>query len=152
MGIYDRDYMRNDYVPANRRGKRPPKRRSRLSFSLVVLALVVLGGGLIFFVSLRRSSEDTGTFDDPEELVMPRVSYPLDLNAASFEELMTVPQIGPATAEQIISNRPFGKLEDLLNIYGIGESKLKVFTQYLTINPPASPVNESGSGDSQNLQ
>ena len=83
---------------------------------------------------------------------MPRVSYPLDLNAASFEELMTVPQIGPATAEQIISNRPFGKLEDLLNIYGIGESKLKVFTQYLTINPPASPVNESGSGDSQNLQ
>jgi predicted DNA-binding helix-hairpin-helix protein len=75
----------------------------------------------------------------------------LEPATATFTELVTVPQIGPATAEQIISNRPFEKLEDLLKIYGAGEAKLKVFSRYLRIDRPLSPVEESDSVDPTNF-
>lgn len=127
MGIYDRDYMREGYE-SKRRGKKTPSRRPRVSFPHVILALVLLGIGTLFMLSLRTQEE--------EIQVAERVDYPLNINTASFEDLMTVPQIGPATAEQILKNRPFKELDDLLTIYGIGEAKLKVFSQYLTVAPP----------------
>ena len=134
MGIYDRDYMRHDYVPGNPHGNKPPTRRYRFSFPLVILVLVLLGIGAIFLSSLLTPG------DESELLSVPRPDYPIDLNSATFDELMTVPHIGPATAEQIVNNRPFKKLDDLLNIHGIGESKLKVFTQYLTIRSTEAEI------------
>jgi DNA uptake protein ComE-like DNA-binding protein len=151
MGIYDRDYMRDDYVPANRRGKNPQKSRSRNTFLLVDLALVALGIGAIVFVSLRKAADDSEFFTDSESTGVAPVEYPIDVNTATFTELVTVPQIGLATAEQIISNRPFEKLEDLLKIYGVGEAKLKVFSRYLRIDRPLSPVEESDSVDPTNF-
>jgi hypothetical protein len=127
MGIYDRDYMREGY-DSKRRGKKTPSRRPRISLPHVIVALVLLGIVALFIVSLRTEEE--------EVQVVERVDYPLNINTASFEDLMTVPQIGPATAEQILKNRPFKELDDLLTIYGIGEAKLKVFSQYLTVAPP----------------
>lgn len=144
MGIYDRDYMREGYVPPKRRGQRPPKRRFHISFPLVALILAGLGIGALFFLSLRTVKNDSETAQ--EEIVVD-VAYPLDLNTATFEELMTVPQIGPATAEQIVNNRPFEKLEGLLEIYGIGDAKLSVFAQYLTIGSIVPPEQDSDPQD-----
>jgi competence ComEA-like helix-hairpin-helix protein len=48
----------------------------------------------------------------------------IDINSATIEELNEINGVGPATAEKIIEERPFGKLEDLDNVYGIGEKKL----------------------------
>lgn len=134
MGIYDRDYMRHGYQRPKRE-KNPPKRKSRISFPLVVGAVILLGIVTIFAVSLRTPYDES---EHIEPIV--RVIYPLDLNTAKFDELMTVPQIGPATAEQIINNHPFNQLEELLTIYGIGEPKLKVFSEYLIIVLPESGV------------
>lgn len=147
MGIYDRDYMRDDYVPGNRRGTKPPKRGSGIGFPHMVIGLVLLGMGALFVMSFREGNSGFSTDSEP----VVKVDYPLDLNTATFEELTTVPQIGPATADQIIKLRPFGKLEDLLEIYGIGEAKLKVFSQYLKVEPPQAPAKEpteteAGSG------
>jgi competence ComEA-like helix-hairpin-helix protein len=48
----------------------------------------------------------------------------VDLNRSTSKELETLPGIGPALAERILESRrtegPFGKLEDLLRIQGIG--------------------------------
>ena len=138
MGIYDRDYMREGYVPANR-GQKPPKRRPRFSFPTAVLVAVILGILAIFVVSLRTPADSASEQVQSVEPIK-RVVYPLDLNTATPEELMTIPQIGPATAEQIINSRPFEKVEDLLTVYGIGEAKLNVLSQYLTITPPKSEL------------
>ena len=138
MGIYDRDYMREGYVPANR-GKKPPKRRPRFSFPTAVLVAVILGILAIFVISLRTPADSASEQVQSVEPIK-RVVYPLDLNTATPEELMTIPQIGPATAKQIINSRPFEKVEDLLTVYGIGEAKLNVLSQYLTITPPKSEL------------
>ena len=49
----------------------------------------------------------------------------VDLNTATAAELEALPGIGPRTAELIIEYReeqgPFTKVEDLMNIRGIGE-------------------------------
>ena len=138
MGINDRDYMREGYVPANR-GKKPPKRRPRFSFPTAVLVAVILSILAIFVVSLRTPADSASEQVQSVEPIK-RVVYPLDLNTATPEELMTIPQIGPATAKQIINSRPFEKVEDLLTVYGIGEAKLNVLSQYLTITPPKSEL------------
>ena len=49
----------------------------------------------------------------------------VDLNAASSEELQTLPGIGPGRADAIIDHResqgPFTRIEDILEVSGIGE-------------------------------
>lgn len=62
---------------------------------------------------------------------------PFDPNTATLEQLCTIPGIGPARAEAIISwrerNGPFDRVEDLLEIPGIGPSMLPVLQEFLVI-------------------
>lgn len=52
-------------------------------------------------------------------------SAPVNLNTATSVELQTLPNIGPATAARILEYRQknggFKKIEDLMNVKGIGE-------------------------------
>ncbi len=51
----------------------------------------------------------------------------INLNTATFSQLDSLPGIGPVIAERILELRersgPFQRIEDLLNIRGIGEKK-----------------------------
>lgn len=49
----------------------------------------------------------------------------IDLNTASYEELLEIAHIGPERAEDIISLRPLKKIEDLQKVNGIGPSRLE---------------------------
>jgi competence protein ComEA len=48
------------------------------------------------------------------------VQAPVDLNRATYDELQTLPGVGPKLAERIISRRPFGKVDELEAVPGIG--------------------------------
>jgi competence protein ComEA len=54
---------------------------------------------------------------------------PVDLNAATAEELDVLPGVGPATATAILTYRDqhgrFGSVDELLDVRGIGEAKLE---------------------------
>lgn len=55
-------------------------------------------------------------------------SGPLSLNAATAQDLEQLPGVGPVLAERIIAHRDsrggFDRVEDLLEVPGIGEAKL----------------------------
>ena len=46
----------------------------------------------------------------------------ININTATKSELTTLVGIGPATAEKIISGRPYESNEDILNVSGIGQT------------------------------
>lgn len=72
----------------------------------------------------------------PEE-AEPEISYPLDLNAATAEELETLPGIGAILAERIVSYREavggFQTLEELQQVNGIGSGIYSQIAPYLFI-------------------
>ena len=61
----------------------------------------------------------------------------INLNSATADQLDTLPGVGPSTAKAIISYRnrkgPFGKVEDLLNVPGIGPSKVAALRDQVTV-------------------
>src|SRR5690606_21690515 len=58
--------------------------------------------------------DESKTQKDTENLLAGKI----DLNTASYEELLEIAHIGPERAEDIISLRPLEKIEDLQKVNG----------------------------------
>ncbi len=62
---------------------------------------------------------------------------PVDLNAATPEQLEALPGVGPATAAAIVSHRdnngPFESVVDLLDVPGIGDAKLAALRDLVSV-------------------
>jgi competence protein ComEA len=74
-------------------------------------------------------SGDTGGPDTP-------TASSVDLNTATAEQLDELPGIGPATAAAILDHRqrhgPFGSVDELLDVRGIGPAKLEALRDLVT--------------------
>lgn len=61
----------------------------------------------------------------------------VDLNTATAEQLDTLPGVGPATAAAILAHRdetgPFGSVDELIDVRGIGEAKLEALRDLVVV-------------------
>lgn len=64
----------------------------------------------------------------------------IDLNTATVAELEGLPGIGRRTAERIVEHRqkvgPFKRVEELMNVKGIGEKSFLRLKPLVTVTPP----------------
>ena len=62
---------------------------------------------------------------------------PINLNTATMDQLATIPGIGVKTAERIIEYRQknggFKKIEDLMNVSGVGEKSFLKMKPLITV-------------------
>lgn len=67
-------------------------------------------------------------------------AFPLDINTADLEQLEILQGIGPVLAERIIEYRNlhgnFASVDSLINVKGIGKSKLNLIKDNITVNIP----------------
>ncbi len=66
----------------------------------------------------------------------------VNLNTATVAQLETLPGVGPALAARIIEHRQksggFKKIEELMNVKGIGEKSFLKLKPLVTVTPPKS--------------
>jgi competence ComEA-like helix-hairpin-helix protein len=97
------------------------------------------------FAALSRDAPPADSGRTPSARVRPSRGAPrdtlrpssIDLNRADAGEIMRLPGVGPAIAQEIIRHRtengPFRSVEDLLEVRGIGPKKLEKIRPYVTI-------------------
>lgn len=85
----------------------------------------------------EEASQETDareTTQDDAEMV---VSYPIDLNTATLEELMTLPRIGQTLAQRILDYRAqygrFAAAEQLMDVDGIGKGTFEGLKELVTV-------------------
>jgi competence protein ComEA len=61
----------------------------------------------------------------------------VNLNSATAEQLQTLPGVGPSIAKRILDHRTkngkFNKIEEILNVKGIGEKKFQKMKDRLVV-------------------
>jgi competence protein ComEA len=72
----------------------------------------------------------------------PAVTGPININTASATDLQTLPGIGAKTAGRIIEyrqkNGPFKKIEELMNVRGVGEKNFLKLKNQISVGAPRS--------------
>ena len=85
----------------------------------------------------------------PREEIAPDFP-PVDLNTATAEELDTLPGIGESLAGRIIAyreaNGPFGSIEEIMEVSGIGEAKFAELEDRVTVDNGKGEVTNEDSG------
>ncbi|NVB42041.1 helix-hairpin-helix domain-containing protein [Pseudenhygromyxa sp. WMMC2535] len=64
----------------------------------------------------------------------------VDVNAASAEELTSLPGIGPKRAAAIIAARPFARVDELTRVRGVGPKTLARVRARARVGVPADPA------------
>lgn len=88
-------------------------------------ARVLVDGEKIYILTAGEFESDSGT------------SSLININTASVNDLMSLPGIGEVYANRIIdyrNDKPFGSVEEIKNIEGIGDKTYEKIKELITIN------------------
>lgn len=85
----------------------------------------------------RVAQSDSGTTAPLSAPSVNSAPRPLDVNAATFNDLVRLPGIGPVMAKRIIeyreANGPFKRLQDLRHVKGIGAKTYEKLAPLLVV-------------------
>jgi competence protein ComEA len=102
----------------------------------MIAALLVLGLGGAALPAQEGGQSATA---DATRATMPTATAQVNLNSATMAQLQTLPGIGPATAQRIMDYREqtgsFKKIEELMNVRGIGEVSFLKLKALVTLTP-----------------
>lgn len=82
----------------------------------------------------RPSTKPSG--EDSAAPHLPDTSEVLDLNSATFDQLVSLPSIGPVLAQRILDARktqPFSSVDDLCRVNGVGKKTLEKLKPFVTV-------------------
>lgn len=106
--------------------------------TLMSVALVVLTLGVASPAVTASTDQDTSARQTPKPA--PADVPAINLNSATAAQLEKLPGVGPATAARIVEyrekNGAFKKIEDLMNVRGIGEKTFLTLKPLITVAPP----------------
>ena len=86
------------------------------------------------------AARKTAQAQKPADAPKPASAAPININTATVTDLQKLPGIGPATAARIVEyrqkNGPFTKIEQLMNVRGIGEKSFLKLKPLIVATPP----------------
>jgi competence protein ComEA len=104
-----------------------------------ILMAAILG---VAVSAAAASAQNQATTPKTAATVTATATAPVNLNTATVEQLATIPGVGPKMAERIIDYRQknggFKKVEDLMNVSGVGEKSFLKMKPLITVTAPKS--------------
>jgi len=98
---------------------------------ILMVVLLILGVGIAAHAEQRASAQTASA-------AKASASGPLNLNTATVAQLEALPGIGKSVAERILEYREksggFKKVEDLMNVRGIGEKSFLKLKPLITVS------------------
>ena len=114
-------------------------RISRMSLPIVTLSVLVIARPCLAGAAQASSGNPTA--------VKGEVVATVNINTASVKELDALPGIGARTAALIVDyrqkNGPFKKIEELMNVRGVGEKSFLKLKPQLTVTAPAATTSKA---------
>lgn len=112
--------------------------------SMMIWITALFVGIAIGFLLSRHTSNTTIVLAkhwlknaDATQTVAPDSLGKININTATLSQLCLLPGIGESTAKKIISYREelslFKRIEDIMNVKGIGKSKFENIKDYITV-------------------
>jgi competence protein ComEA len=105
----------------------------RMAYSILTLASLVLMVAVQAAPAAAQSKARASA-------AKPAATGPININTASAAELEGLPGVGPKMAARIIEyrqkNGPFKKIEDVMNVRGLGEKNFLKVKGQLTVGAP----------------
>lgn len=95
----------------------------------VVMGLIVAPAAWTALQGPARPADDGAAESAPIKL---------DLNRATAEELLRVPQLGKSTVERIIRGRPYRSVDDLARV-GVSARTIESLREIVVVGPPSAP-------------
>ena len=103
----------------------------RFSLGIVMIALLLVVGSPAFAAPAKSKAKAAAT-----------VSTPVNINTATVAQLEGLPGVGTRTAQLIVEQRQknggFKKIEELMNIKGIGEKSFLKLKPMITVGSEKS--------------